>query len=529
MTYIHALPLDYSLALNRIRLDMRDDWFPDAIGFRDLVNPARFIAQINASSYKPQPAESFDLPKLGYTLRYSLETSFTDRVVYQAIVDTLIPHYDRQLSDTVYSHRFSQPDRWYMFRPFIDQWLNFIRVVREELGSGSRVLLTTDIQNYFEAINLKLLKATLLERSNGSISMRSTIGALYSLLSSWSAFKGLGIPQNRDASSFLGNVFLLPVDDAMIGAGYRYFRYMDDIHIICDDVYSARRAIKELIGHLRKLHLNVNSKKTSFLSAEDEKVVEILPPPNERLEEIDRYLKSSDVRTMKKALPLLRAHTKLLIDNEHTSTREFKACVNRLERIARVRQLHFDFTGVADAVANELIAQPWNTDLLVRYLESVPVGDSVVPVLTEILSDSQRNIYDWQSYHLWKVLGGLGASDLHLRRLARGQLDSETASPPMRAGAILYLGKNGSYQDRARIARRTAVETSRLVKRAILIATQEVSRAIRRTYVEPEIPSDVGSPDVLHGPDFSEPTYFTPPEPLAPEDLFVDLSSVYAT
>jgi hypothetical protein len=510
MTPIRGLSLDLPLAINRIKRDMRNDWFPDAIGFRDMVNPARFAKSIHEPGYAPQSAETFDLPKLGFTLRYSLETSFRDRVIYQAIIDTLIPHYDSLLAPIVFSHRFSKPESWYIFQPFIDQWLTFIRTIRTELGTGSRVLLTTDIQNYFEAINLQLLKSTLIERSDGSTKMRRTITALHSLLSKWSAFNGLGIPQNRDASSFLGNAFLLPVDEAMLGAGYRYFRYMDDIHIICDDVYQARRAIKELIGHLRKLHLNVNSKKTSIVAADSEEVDKTLPPPNGRLEKIDKYLKSGDVKEMKKALPLLHQYTKLLIANEHTSTRDFKACVNRLEKVARVRQLSFDFTGVADAVAHELMAQPWNSDLLVRYLEAVPVSESVVSLLVEILSDSQRNIYDWQSYHLWKVLGQIGDANTDLRRLARNSLRLDPSSAPMRAGAILYLGAHGSDRDRNRIAERAAVEDSRFVKRAILIATQEVSRRVREKYVQPEIPAEVGLPETLRGDDFGEPMYFAP-------------------
>lgn len=44
-----------------------------------------------------------------------------------------------------------------------------------------------------------------------------------------------GLPQNRDASSFLSNVLLSRVDKAMAGKGYDYYRYVDDIRVIADD------------------------------------------------------------------------------------------------------------------------------------------------------------------------------------------------------------------------------------------------------------------------------------------------------
>ncbi len=48
-------------------------------------------------------------------------------------------------------------------------------------------------------------------------------------LRSWSYRSEFGLPQNRDASSFLANLTLLSVDEAMLSRGYKYYRYMDDI------------------------------------------------------------------------------------------------------------------------------------------------------------------------------------------------------------------------------------------------------------------------------------------------------------
>ena len=90
------------------------------------------------------------------------------------------------------------------------------------------------------------------------------IGALISLLKRWSPDGFRGIPQNQDASSFLGNVYLSYIDKCMLSLKYNYFRYMDDIRIVCKDEFAARKALKNLIINLRKIGLNVNPKKTKI-------------------------------------------------------------------------------------------------------------------------------------------------------------------------------------------------------------------------------------------------------------------------
>ena len=79
-----------------------------------------------------------------------------------------------------------------------------------------------------------------------------------------------GLPQNRDASSFIANIVLDAVDKSMVNKGYDYFRYVDDIRIICTDEFEAKRALNDLIFELRKFGLNINSKKTVILDKDSD-------------------------------------------------------------------------------------------------------------------------------------------------------------------------------------------------------------------------------------------------------------------
>lgn len=527
MIDLTQIPLNLELASQRLRKDMRDDWFPDALEYQDLLGSER-LARIYAAPYRPQLAELFDLPKAGFTLRYSLESSFQDRVLYQALADVLIEHYDPLLLPNVCSHRHRGSDRWYMYHHPVSAWKKFNNEVESELRVGSRVLLCADIHNYFENINLDLLRATLQERVGGEFYLFKVIEFLVKLLETWSAaYRGRGIPQNRDASSFLGNAYLMPLDEHMVKSGYRYYRYMDDIRVVCDNDYHARRAVKELIVQLRTLHLNVNSKKTAILHQGSPGLAEVLPQADPTMESIDAAWSSGDRQVMREKLPALRAFVFSLIEKNKTGSREFKFCINRLGAVARCKDFEFDFTGIDSVVAAELGSQPWNTDQFVRYLKTVSSSQVALERVKSLLADPDLNIYEWQSYHLWILLGSAADSDPDLLNLARRELYRHGSLAPMRAGAILYLGARGTADDRARITRWMDSEDSPFVKRAIIVATQEASKRLRKKHVLPGAPPELRNvlEDLLRRD--APPKYFAPVGRVSASDVWFEVFDDY--
>jgi hypothetical protein len=47
--------------------------------------------------------------------------------------------------------------------------------------------------------------------------IREYLERLFEWLSEWSFSSARGIPQNRDASSFLANIYMIPVDRILVG------------------------------------------------------------------------------------------------------------------------------------------------------------------------------------------------------------------------------------------------------------------------------------------------------------------------
>src|ERR1043166_8725913 len=88
---LSALSLDWKLARERFQRDVRDDFFPDVLGNRDVFNAAkgRLDSVLRLDAYVPERAENWEAPKANFTVRHCINVAAVDRLVYQALVDYL--------------------------------------------------------------------------------------------------------------------------------------------------------------------------------------------------------------------------------------------------------------------------------------------------------------------------------------------------------------------------------------------------------------------------------------------------------
>ena len=471
---IGGVEYNLDIALRRLKQDLRDDWFPDFLEFRDIFdNKIYFQNQLKKYTesndlYEPSPALHFDIPKPGYTIRYSSETNIIDRLIYQACVDFIAPELDKIHSASIYSHRANSD--WgnkYFFKYAVDEWNKFLSDTKIELDKEeNEVLLITDLSNYYESISIKDLNNTLnFQIKNLTIDpekkkdFKKVSSQLNKLLTNWcQPDTKRGIPQNRDASSFLSNLFLNPVDDIMIKSGYKYFRYMDDIRIVCKNKFEGRKALKLLVKELRKKGLSVNSKKTEILDLNNSehrpRAIEALQKNDKQIDQIESLLKSKKARGVQIAVPMLRKKTISLIESGGTLERHFRFCVNRLERLVRIPELRLklELDEITNAIISELINQPWSTDTFARYLISVPLTDNQLQRIVNILLDDEKNIYEWQEYHIWRILINRNYKSTQLLEKARKNLVDRATNIPIVGGSVLYLCAIGDGNDRKQIA-----------------------------------------------------------------------------
>ena len=156
---IKGLALDIEKAMKRTKLDIKDDWFQDPLKYDDILNIENILNKINNKliknaqgeniGYKAGFALHIDIPKPGFTSRYSTEIDIIDRVFCQALIDFIAEDLDALHSNRIYSHRLNKErtDEKYFFRYPVEEWKKFINDTALELGADNNVLLLTDLTN----------------------------------------------------------------------------------------------------------------------------------------------------------------------------------------------------------------------------------------------------------------------------------------------------------------------------------------------------------------------------------------------
>ena len=296
----------WHLARDDVRQDFSEDLFSTDVYGQDLENNIQeTLNRIKTRSYQARPLFRMEVPKGTLTYRPGTVIPINDRVVLSAIILLLAPKVDSLLSDSVFSWRLRDPlpgtgkifreskitdlpflrkrtvrvlvdpfENWYEQWPAFDERTR--RLYQEE---GYRYLATSDIAAYFENIQLPILRDQLLRYVPGE---QELVNLLCYFMETWAEPTGegrahfRGIPQGNFISSFLGNIFLLPLDESILeyckNKEAAYFRYMDDVRIFTKDREEARFSLLIMARKLRELHLNVQTGKTRIY---DESLSEI--------------------------------------------------------------------------------------------------------------------------------------------------------------------------------------------------------------------------------------------------------------
>ncbi|OGP75294.1 MAG: hypothetical protein A2V86_14105 [Deltaproteobacteria bacterium RBG_16_49_23] len=290
-------------------LDSRDNFVLDPVSYIDFGSNLderlrHLIEQVQTYRYRPRHLLEIDLPKSGLSARPGNVLPIEESILLHAITYLLAPILDKKLDKSVYSKRL-HPDwkkrvqkRDSLFRespiefPFLkrttirsispfdawyERWPEFekeaIKACTEE---GYTHLTKTDITAYFENIDLGLLEIlirSLLKREEDKV-----IQLLFRILNGWTRMTstgtpvGRGIPQGNEVSSFLANIYLIPLDRELIRFCKRHngkwFRYVDDVKVFTRSKEDARQAVFVINNALRALHLNLQGSKTEILSGD---------------------------------------------------------------------------------------------------------------------------------------------------------------------------------------------------------------------------------------------------------------------
>ena len=282
----------WHLARAEIRQDfLNDPYYADKFTTHFEANLQEIAHRLISGTYAPQPITEIDVPKSSLAIRPGSVPQIEDRIVMQTVVLLLAPIADKSLPASVYSYRvkkkptktalFKESDSYdfpYLkrktilteidpFESWYEMWPEFQEVSRSAFEEdGYNFLAISDISAYFENIQLPILRDLLRGEFPDEPIL---VNQIFSFVEAWSirTHEGRahwrGIPQGTQISSFLGNMFLLPLDlrfrEFTSHHEARYFRYMDDVKVFTRSWSEARLAIMELDKTLRSHHLNIQS------------------------------------------------------------------------------------------------------------------------------------------------------------------------------------------------------------------------------------------------------------------------------
>lgn len=455
-----AFPINIGATLKHLRQDMRDDWFYDAVGYEDLLSNGKNLheiisknLEINHGEYKSGHKAIYDVPKRALGLRYTLELDFYDRFLYQAICSYLIPYFDPLLSNRVFSHRYNKYGKEkYLFKHRIELWNSFENISHLALVDD-KTLLVTDLLNYFEQISIDAIENAFIKmmskiHASGSDKnkIRSAVNTLRVLLEKWCYSDRHGLPQNRDASSFIANIVLDAVDKNMVEKGYEYFRYVDDIRIICSDEYQAKRALNDLIFELRKLGLNINSKKTVILNKSSENIQDFFPSSDDTMTLIDSMWRSKSRKVITRSIPVLFDFLQKQLNDGETQSRPFRYCINRFKTL--ISSNLFDSKSVlASEIANALIRefdkQPVSTDQFCKLLMDLDLSSTQYESIANFVMNKDIAIHGWQNYHIILLLAYKRFESSNLVEHCKSLIRKNIYDPEVPA-CFIYLASIGS-------------------------------------------------------------------------------------
>lgn len=211
--------------------------------------------ELRAGTFWPSDLTRVVIPKKNGE-RFLDIPSVRDRIVERAILEHINPAIDPLFGATAFG-----------YRPGLgvaDAAQEVVRL-REE---GYTHVLRTDVHDCFPSLPVALLRRQL----EFLIAEPEILAVVDLLLDRCTRFPGKergvfpGLPQGSPLSPLLANLALIPLDEALVEAGFPVVRYADDLVIALEEPGDAPEALRTATKVLKELGMELGAEKTAVAS-----------------------------------------------------------------------------------------------------------------------------------------------------------------------------------------------------------------------------------------------------------------------
>lgn len=242
-------------------------------------------------SWQPSPPHPVFLPKPSGLQRPLSFLEIEDQIVLQAVANAFAQKLWTRRKAVEFKASYSnilneQQQSIFFVRDWRKTYHGFqIRSYRNWF-SGLQWVAHFDLAAFYDTISHELLFRVVSPRG-GNAETWAKVREWFKCWSSPHDGHGFdhGIPQGPVASDFLAECFLLPMDEALLGEGINYVRYVDDIRIFGRTELEVRRAAVRLERLCRLYGLIPQGEKFAIKEARSiDDVMELIPslaPPNQ--------------------------------------------------------------------------------------------------------------------------------------------------------------------------------------------------------------------------------------------------------